>query len=248
MAIWRSLTPHKRTAMRSYDISRIYIKYFHNNLTHIVLFSCHAICIISHTKIMYCFVVFYHQILMTSIEDSGARNRYLRQGEVIIFHNKLWDVITYPCLRYLLLAPNFLNDVFTHICYGLFHCHWGDGLSQQSITVTQKSLGLHRISYTERFHNWAWYLKTNVFIHRFGVFVNWKIIISVIIICYLRFSTKSWWSNLYFHFQLPKLLVLLTESSGSGVSLSPYIYTYIHIYIHSAHTCCTTQRRGRTRS
>ena len=38
---------------------------------------------------------------------TGARSRYLRQGNVIASHNFLWDAIpcTYPCLRYLLLAP-----------------------------------------------------------------------------------------------------------------------------------------------
>ena len=38
-------------------------------------------------------------------EDFGAKSRYLRQGSVIKSHSKLWDVITYPCLRYLLLTP-----------------------------------------------------------------------------------------------------------------------------------------------
>ena len=38
-------------------------------------------------------------------EDFGARSRYLRQGYVIASHRILWDAITYPCLRYLLLAP-----------------------------------------------------------------------------------------------------------------------------------------------
>ena len=39
-----------------------------------------------------------------SYVDVVARSRYLRQGEVIPFHSKLRDVITYLCLRYLLLA------------------------------------------------------------------------------------------------------------------------------------------------
>ena len=37
-------------------------------------------------------------------EDFVARSKYLRQGWVITSHSLLWDVITYPCLRYLLLA------------------------------------------------------------------------------------------------------------------------------------------------
>ena len=36
---------------------------------------------------------------------SPFRSRYLRQGYVITSCSLLWDVITYPCLRYLLLAP-----------------------------------------------------------------------------------------------------------------------------------------------
>ena len=39
-----------------------------------------------------------------SYEDFVARSRYLNQGYVITSHGKMWDVITYPCLRYLLLA------------------------------------------------------------------------------------------------------------------------------------------------
>ena len=37
-------------------------------------------------------------------EDFGARSRYLRQLKVIANHSSLWDAITYPWLRYLLLA------------------------------------------------------------------------------------------------------------------------------------------------
>ena len=44
-------------------------------------------------------------------EDFFARSRYLRQGLVITSHNKLWDAITYPCLRYLLLAKKSSNVV-----------------------------------------------------------------------------------------------------------------------------------------
>ena len=39
------------------------------------------------------------------VYENGARTRYLRQGEVIAPHRILWFGITYPCLRYLLLAP-----------------------------------------------------------------------------------------------------------------------------------------------
>ena len=36
-------------------------------------------------------------------ENLAARSRYLRPGWVIASCSLLWDVITYPCLRYLLL-------------------------------------------------------------------------------------------------------------------------------------------------
>ena len=39
-----------------------------------------------------------------SHEDFVARSRYLRQGYVITSRSLQWDVITYPCLRYLILA------------------------------------------------------------------------------------------------------------------------------------------------
>ena len=48
-------------------------------------------------------------------EDLGARNRYLRQGKVIASHIILWDAITYPCLRYLFLAPTSSNIPWTMI-------------------------------------------------------------------------------------------------------------------------------------
>ena len=35
----------------------------------------------------------------------SARSRYLRKVWVIASHRILWDAITYPCLRYLLLVP-----------------------------------------------------------------------------------------------------------------------------------------------
>ena len=51
--------------------------------------------------------------LATTYEDFGARSRYLRQGKVITSHSLLWDVITYTCLRYLLLAPKSPYSVTT---------------------------------------------------------------------------------------------------------------------------------------
>ena len=41
----------------------------------------------------------------------GARSRYLRQGWVIPSHRILWDAITRPCLRYLLLVSHSIFDV-----------------------------------------------------------------------------------------------------------------------------------------
>ena len=41
----------------------------------------------------------------STYEDFGARSRYLRLGKVIASYRILWDAITYPRLRYLLLAP-----------------------------------------------------------------------------------------------------------------------------------------------
>ena len=43
-------------------------------------------------------------------EDFVARSKYLRQGKVITSHSLLWDVITYSCLRYLLLATKSTYD------------------------------------------------------------------------------------------------------------------------------------------
>ena len=40
-------------------------------------------------------------------EDFGARSRYLGHASVITSLYVLWDVITYTCPRYLLLAPRF---------------------------------------------------------------------------------------------------------------------------------------------
>ena len=47
-------------------------------------------------------------------EDFGAKSMYLRQGYVITSHSLLWDVITYPCLSYLLLAPK-SSFICTHM-------------------------------------------------------------------------------------------------------------------------------------
>ena len=44
----------------------------------------------------------YHHI---PYEDFGARSRYLKQVKVITAHRILWGSITYPYLRYLLVAP-----------------------------------------------------------------------------------------------------------------------------------------------
>ena len=40
---------------------------------------------------------------MMQNEDFGVRSRYLRQGQVIASRSNLWDAITYPCLRYLII-------------------------------------------------------------------------------------------------------------------------------------------------
>ena len=51
--------------------------------------------------------------------DFVVRNRYLMQGKVITSHSKLRGVITYPCLRYLLLATKSSNQVTaTHLKIG----------------------------------------------------------------------------------------------------------------------------------
>ena len=44
-------------------------------------------------------------IFQASVKDFGAWSRYLGHGQDITSHRILWDVITYPCPRYLLLAP-----------------------------------------------------------------------------------------------------------------------------------------------
>ena len=45
--------------------------------------------------------------------DSAARSWYRNEGYVIASHSILWDAITYPCLRYLLLATKSLYDCWS---------------------------------------------------------------------------------------------------------------------------------------
>ena len=45
--------------------------------------------------------------------DFAAISRYLSQGLVITPHSKLWGVITYPCLRYLVLATKSSYKTYT---------------------------------------------------------------------------------------------------------------------------------------
>ena len=69
----------------------------------------------SSTSGIYQSLLFSWQIRKT-YEDFGIRSRYLRQGLLITSHSKLWDVITYTCLRYLLLTP---KSTYVDICI-----HW----------------------------------------------------------------------------------------------------------------------------
>ena len=46
----------------------------------------------------------------------------LASGFVIVSHRILWDAITYPCLRYLLLAPKSLSYTFTEHLKKSAHC------------------------------------------------------------------------------------------------------------------------------
>ena len=48
--------------------------------------------------------------------DFVARSRYLRQGYVIASHCILWDAITYPYIKYLLLATKSSNKVSCNGC------------------------------------------------------------------------------------------------------------------------------------
>ena len=53
-----------------------------------------------------------------SYVDFVARSWYLRQGQVITSHSELRDVITHPCLRYLLLAIKssyFYSQILTNV-------------------------------------------------------------------------------------------------------------------------------------
>ena len=59
--------------------------------------------------------------------DFVARSMYLRHGWLTASHSILWDAITYPCLRYLLLATTFSSILsgfipyyFTHILRSFF--------------------------------------------------------------------------------------------------------------------------------
>ena len=47
-------------------------------------------------------------------EDSGVRSRCPMHGWVITSHSILWDAITYPCLRCLLLVPKSSYDMWIH--------------------------------------------------------------------------------------------------------------------------------------
>ena len=58
-------------------------------------------------------------------DDFVVRSRYLRQGKVITSHSKLWDVITYPCLRYLLLATKSSFVCIYPKCVVKFRCSHG---------------------------------------------------------------------------------------------------------------------------
>ena len=80
-----------------------YIQYNQNSTSHqtYTLFCC-TVFLWGCISISY--VNSLHFLWDVSYEDFIARSRYLRQGKVIISHSKLWDVITNPCLRYLLLA------------------------------------------------------------------------------------------------------------------------------------------------
>ena len=49
-----------------------------------------------------------------------ARGRYLSQGYVITSRSLLWDIITYPCLRYLLLAT---KSTYVSIWVTLINVH-----------------------------------------------------------------------------------------------------------------------------
>ena len=49
--------------------------------------------------------------------DFGAGSRYLRQGLVIASHRVLWDAITCPCLKYLLLSPKSSYCILSHVFF-----------------------------------------------------------------------------------------------------------------------------------
>ena len=65
----------------------------------------------------HCFYWMHTSIKSRSYNDFGARSRYLRHGYVTTLHCILWDVITYPCPRYLLLAPKSSYIKMYHFTY-----------------------------------------------------------------------------------------------------------------------------------
>ena len=90
-----------------------YFQYYHDLLFYIFLF------------------IFEFKNSFHIYEDFVAKNRYLRQWYVITFHNKLWDVINYPCLRYLLLATK-----SSYICVCVTQPQWVNGLhNSQSVSI-----------------------------------------------------------------------------------------------------------------
>ena len=79
-------------------------------------------------------------------DDFGDRSRYLRQGWVIRNHSILWDAITYPCLRYLLLVPKASNiNAATYI-----------RISLQSLEYVAEQLGV--VLTLQHGTKWAWEL------------------------------------------------------------------------------------------
>ena len=55
-------------------------------------------------------------------EDFDTGSRYLGLGLVITSHRILWDVITYPCPRYLLLMPK--SSYTAAKIHWVFHAGW----------------------------------------------------------------------------------------------------------------------------
>ena len=61
-------------------------------------------------------------VLIPSYWDFGARSRYLGHEKVIIIHDILWDVVTYPYPTYLLLALKSSYITVTCIINTFFKC------------------------------------------------------------------------------------------------------------------------------